>query len=169
MERRGGFMLQRILAGSRYLIVIAVIGSFLTSMVILIYAGLGVITLIYNVFTHFTFTEAKGKYLVIECIELIDLFLLGAILYIVALGLYELFINENLPTPKWLVVTNLDDLKGTLLGVIVVLLAVTFLANVVNWNGSTAIVALGVAIGLVLFALGYLISQSFKPRPSKED
>jgi hypothetical protein len=42
-------------------------------------------------------------------------------------------------------------------------LAVTFLANVVNWNGSTAILALGVAIGIVLFALGYLISQSFRP------
>jgi uncharacterized membrane protein YqhA len=155
-------MLQRVLASSRYLIIIAILGSFLASAIVLIYAGLGVLTLIGNVFTHFFFTEQEGKHLAIECIELIDLFLLGTILYIVALGLYELFINEHLPTPRWLSITNLDDLKGTLLGVVVVLLAVTFLSNVVSWNGSNTILALGLAVGLVLFALGYLISRSFK-------
>ncbi len=41
--------------------------------------------------------------------------------------------------PHWLVITDLDDLKGKLLGVITVLLAVTFLGDVVTWDGSKGI------------------------------
>jgi uncharacterized membrane protein YqhA len=155
-------MLQRILAGSRYLVIIAVIGSFLASLAVLVYGGVTVLGIVFNVFTHGTFTAAGGKDLAIECIELIDLFLLGIVLDIIALGLYELFIDERLPMPSWLVITDLDDLKAKLLGVITVLLAVTFLANVVTWNGNVNILALGVAVGLVLFALAYFTSRNTK-------
>jgi uncharacterized membrane protein YqhA len=155
-------MLQRILSGSRYLIAIAVIGSFLTSVAILVYGGVRSLAIVFDVFTHGTFTDDGAKHLSIESIELIDLFFLGTVLYIIALSLYELFINEHLPMPSWLVVTNLDDLKSKLLGVIIVLLAVTFLANVVTWNGSVNILALGVAVGVVLFSLAYLTKKTTK-------
>jgi uncharacterized membrane protein YqhA len=45
------------------------------------------------------------------------------------------------------------------IGVVVVLLAVTFLGFVVTWNGNSNILALGIAVGLVLLALGYLLGQ----------
>lgn len=135
-------MLRRILAGSRYLVLIAVFGSFLASVLVLIYGGLAVVSIILEVLAHATFTVEGSKGLAVACIEVIDLFLLGTVLYIVALGLYELFIDEHLPTPSWLVITTLDDLKSKLLGVIIVLLAVTFLAAVVTWDGSMTIVAL---------------------------
>ncbi len=160
-------MLRRMLAGSRYLVLIAVIGSFLASIIILLYGGLTVVGIGFEVVTHATFTPAGAKPLAVECIEVIDLFLLGTVLYIVALGLYELFIDASLPTPPWLVIADLDDLKAKLIGVIIVLLAVTFLANVVTWDGSPTILALGVAVGLVLFALGYL-SRGSKGRRGEE-
>jgi len=161
-------MLQRILSGSRYLVAIAVIGSFLTSVAILVYGGVRSLSIVFDVFTHGTFTDDGAKHLSIESIELIDLFFLGTVLYIIALSLYELFINEHLPMPSWLVVTNLDDLKSKLLGVITVLLAVTFLANVVTWNGNVNILALGVAVGVVLFALAYLTRKTTKAHPLEE-
>ncbi len=76
--------------------------------------------------------------------------------------LIVIFIDESLPTPKWLMITSLDDLKTRLLGVVVVLLAVTFLGEEVNWNGSNNIVAVGIAVGLVLFALGFILRQGFE-------
>lgn len=152
-------MLRRILAGSRYLVVIAVIGSFVASLVVLVYGGLTALSIGFDAFSHGTFNVDGARHLSVEAIEVIDLLLLGTVLYIVALGLYELFIDETLPTPSWLVITTLDDLKAKLTGVIVVLLAVTFLAEVVNWNGSNNILFLGGAVGLVLFALGYILSQ----------
>lgn len=155
-------MLRRILASSRYLVVIAVIGSFLASLVVLVYGGLTVLSIGLDAFSHGAFNVNGAKHLSVEFIEVIDLLLLGTVLYIIALGLYELFIDETLPTPSWLVITTLDDLKAKLTGVIIVLLAVTFLAEVVNWDGSSNILYLGVAVGLVLFALGYVLTQSAK-------
>ncbi len=155
-------MLRRILAGSRYLVIIAVIGSFLASVTVLIYGDIAVFGIIFDVVTHGVFTAAESKHLSVESVEVIDLFLLGTVLYIVALGLYELFIDERLPTPSWLVITSLDDLKAKIIGVIIVLLAVTFLAEVVSWNGNTNILYLGLAVGLVLFALGYILNLNNK-------
>jgi uncharacterized membrane protein YqhA len=149
-------MLRNILARSRYLLVIAIISIFLASIAVFIYGGVMVISIIPGAFSH-AFTVDGAKHLEIEAIELIDLFLLGAVLYITSLGLYELFIDEGLPMPHWLVVTSLDDLKERLIGVIIVLLAVTFLGYVVDWDGSISILELGAAIGIVIFALAFLL------------
>src|SRR2546430_666113 len=85
---------------------------------------------------------------------MIDLFLLGTVLYIVALGLYELFIDDRLPMPAWLLIQDLDDLKNKLIGVVIVLLGVTFLGKVVTWDGDRNILFFGGASALVIIALG---------------
>lgn len=162
-------MLRRILTESRYLIIIAVLSSLLTSIILLVYGGVTVVSIGIEAITHGAFTITEAKNLAVECIQVIDLFLLATVLYIVAIGLYELFINPNLPVLPWLVVTNLDELKAKLLGVVTVLLAVTFLSSVVTWDSKTnTILALGVAVGLVLFALGYLISLGGKSNHTKK-
>jgi len=51
--------------------------------------------------------------------------------------------------------------------VIIVLLAVTFLGFVVTWDGNVTIVALGIAVGLVIFSLGYLLSTTYKTHRTK--
>lgn len=153
-------MLRRILSGSRYFVIIAVLATFLASVSILIYGGITVLSIIYDMFAHGQFTTTEAKHLAVEFIELIDLFLLGTVLYIIALGLYELFIDDKLSMPPWLVITSLDDLKGKLIGVVIVLLAVTFLGAVVNWDNSPTILALGISTGLVLLALGYILTRS---------
>lgn len=153
-------MLRRILAGSRFLVIIAVLGSFLAAIAILVYGGATVIGIIIDIFGHGLFTSQGSKQLALECIEVIDLFLLGTVLYIIALGLYELFI-QSLPMPSWLEIRSLDDLKSKLIGVVIVMLAVTFLGEVVSWDGTTTILALGFAVGIVLFALGFYLNVGF--------
>jgi uncharacterized membrane protein YqhA len=98
----------------------------------------------------------RAKNLSIEFIELVDLFLLGTVLYLVAIGLYELFIDPDLPTPEWLHVESLDDLKSKLIAVIVVLLGVTFLGSAVSWKGCHDILYFGLAIAAVLVPLTVL-------------
>jgi uncharacterized membrane protein YqhA len=155
-------MMQRILNGSRYMIIIAVIGAFLAAAIVLIYGGLTVAGIIIDVFVHHIFTTDGAKHLAIEAIEIIDLFLLETILYIVAIGLYDLFIDDHPSMPHWLEIFSLDDLKEKLIGVVIVLLAVTFLGDVVNWDGSNSILSLGIAVGLVLLVLSLILSRVFK-------
>ncbi len=156
-------MFRYLFAVSRYLIFIPVIGSFLASVLILVFGLLDVLRIGYRAVTQALFTHTfDAKHIAVESIEIIDLFLLGTVLYIIALGLYALFIDSDLPMPVWLVIHTLDDLKVKLLEIVVVLLAVTFLSNIVSWNGNLSILALGLAVGLVLLALGYLLSRSFR-------
>ncbi|HEU0114128.1 MAG TPA: YqhA family protein, partial [Thermomicrobiales bacterium] len=107
---------------------------------------------------HREFTAHDVEHTAVECIQLIDVFLLGTVLYIVALGLYELFIDPGLPVPVWLKITDLDELKEKLIGVVVVLLGVAFLGEVVSWQNDPAILALGVAVAAVIAALSLVFA-----------
>jgi uncharacterized membrane protein YqhA len=155
-------VLKNILSGSRYLVIIAVFGTLVASILVLGYGAITVVSVVITIFfVHNIFTTDEVKIVAVSSVELIDLFLLSTILYIISLGLYGLFIDATLPLPGWLSIADLDDLKGRILGVIMVLLAISFLGYVVEWHfGDYSILALGIAIGLVLFALGFLLSSS---------
>jgi uncharacterized membrane protein YqhA len=151
-------VVRRILASSRYFIVVAVVGSFVASAAALVYGGLATAKVVLQTFGSGEFSGKGVKLLAVELVTIIDLFLLGTVLYIVAVGLYELFVDPGLPMPAWLRISTLDDLKERLLGVVVVLLAVTFLGSAVTWDGSANILALGLAVGLVLGVVSMTIA-----------
>jgi len=142
--------ISRILSWSRYFIIMAVLGSFIASAAAMTYGGLATVQIVLTTFYTPEFSQKGAKLLSVDLVTMIDLFLLGTVLYIVAIGLYELFIDPTLPMPAWLRIATLDDLKERLLGVVAVLLAVTFLGSAVTWDGTTAILSLGLAIGVVL-------------------
>jgi uncharacterized membrane protein YqhA len=143
-------LVRQLLSSSRYFIIVAVVGSFLASATALLYGGLATAVIVLNTFRSLSFTASGAKVLSVDLVTMIDLFLIGTVLYIIAVGLYELFIDPGLPMPRWLKITTLDDLKERLLGVVGVLLAVTFLGSAVTWNGSTDILSLGIAVAAVL-------------------
>ena len=63
-------------------------------------------------------------------IEMIDLYLIGLVLIIFALGLYQLFIDPDLFLPEWLNTPSLDTLKERLMVIVIVLLPIIFLGHV---------------------------------------
>jgi uncharacterized membrane protein YqhA len=157
VEAEGRSLVRTILASSRFFIAIAVLASFVSAIALIVYCGVVVLDATRDAFTgHFTPEGAKD--LAVEFIEMIDFFLLGTVLYIVALGLYELFVDDQLPMPGWLRIHDLDDLKDKLMGVVIVLLGVTFLGRVVTWDGSNNILYFGTAIALVILALGAFLA-----------
>jgi uncharacterized membrane protein YqhA len=154
-------MVNKILSGTRYLLAIAVVISLLAAIALLIIAGVETIQIIIKAFS--TTLDAKAvKLLAVTFIEVIDILLLGTVFYITSLGIYELFIDENLPTPSWLHITDLDDLKSKLLSVIVVMLSVTFLAQVVNWDGVRNLLFMGIAVAAVIIAITFFIFWRIK-------
>jgi len=145
--------MRRILASSRYFIAFAVLGTFVAAIVLLVFGTLLAFDVALDGMFEEGLTEDTAKHLSVQFIEIIDIFLLATVLYIIALGLYSLFIDDDLPIPKWLQISTLDDLKEKLVSVVSVLLGVTFLGQVVDWDGSDDIVELGGAIALVIIAL----------------
>jgi len=149
-------MINKIISNSRYIILIAVISAFLASVTLLVVAGIETVQLVINSFTQ-GLDGKSVKLLAILFIDVIDILLLGTVFYIIAMGLYELFIDEKLPTLSWLHITQLDDLKSRLIGVVVVILAVIFLGQVVNWTEGSDILFLGAAIALVIVAITFFL------------
>ena len=99
----------------------------------------------------------------IEAIQLIDLYLVAVVMYLISLGLFELFIDDRLDLPDWLEIHDIDNLKEILVSVIIVVMAVYFLSVVLSWDkGDTSIRYLGGAIAVTILALTYFISQKAK-------
>lgn len=151
------YWMSRLFDLSPSMIILAVIGSLLAAFTLIIYGFLRVLAVIWDLISARDLTDAREEQLSIEFIELIDVFLIGVILLIVALGLYQLFIDEKSTLPSWLRIRNLDQLKHRVIGVICVVLGVNFLSNVAEWTGGRDILYLGAAIGIVLVALVLLL------------
>lgn len=155
-------MIRKLLEKSRYLILIAIAGSFLAATTLLFYGGAELVLLVGQTLIDAQFSAKGAKALALACIEIVDLFLLGTVFYIVALGLYELFIDEHLQVPAWLEIHDLDGLKNKLVGVVVVVLAVLFLGQVVTWDGERDLFGFGAAIALVIAALTWFLGLKGK-------
>jgi uncharacterized membrane protein YqhA len=147
----------RVVVGSRYLTIIAVIGSFLASITVQVYGLIRAVVNAYDAFIGRDYSDEAAKALLVDAVSTIDLFLLGTILFVFALGFYQLFIEEVPGIPRALYVQSLGDLKAKLTGVVIVALVVAFLGQAVEWDGqNVAIAALGIGIGVVIFSLGFV-------------
>lgn len=143
--------MKRLLESSRMIIMLGIVGTFISALALFLFGMAGVLYAVFDAITASSpLVQDNLKQLSINLIQTIDIFLLATVLYIIALGLYELFIDDALDLPKWLVVHTLDDLKARLLGVVAVILPVTFLGFLVDWKSGQDILWVGLAIALVM-------------------
>jgi uncharacterized membrane protein YqhA len=155
MARTAESRVERVLAASLRLVIIAV--------VILVLAALGAFVYGTAVFIHSVGSVISHPFPVGSQIGLflldVDLFLIGATLLIAAVGLYELFIrevrtgNNALPIPAWLEMRDLDDLKGRVVGIIVVVLSVGFVEIALDYPNGQQVLELGGGVASVIVAL----------------
>jgi uncharacterized membrane protein YqhA len=153
----------KLLANSRYVVFIAVVGLLLASIAVYVYSGILTINVIIESFQH-SFDPEQARAFSSELIEVIDLFLLGTVLFMTSVGLYELFVDPKIPIPEWLSVANLDQLKFNLVAVIIVMLMVLFLgaaAEAADFENGVDLLYYGGGIALVILAgsLAVLIFQ----------
>jgi uncharacterized membrane protein YqhA len=92
---------------------------------------------------------------IVEVVEFVHTFLVGTVLYITAVGLYQLFIQE-IKFPAWLKIDSTEELETNLIGVTVVVLAVNFM-SVAFIGGTENLLPYGAGIALPIAALGLFI------------
>ena len=152
----------RLFSSSRYFAIFAVIGSFLSAVTLYIYGALVVVHLIWDTLVEYRISVAGVKHLQVVFIEMTDVFLLGTVLFIVAFGLYQLFLQPDLPVPAWLKIHDLDQITVRLVEVVGVLLSVTFLAFAVEEAVGTSLLEFGVSVAIVIAALSLLLVVSHR-------
>jgi uncharacterized membrane protein YqhA len=157
----------RLFSSSRYFAAFAVLGTFLAAVTLYVYGTLVVIQLIWSTIAEYRISVEGVKHLQVVFIEMTDVFLLGTVLFIVAFGLYQLFIQPDLPLPSWLKIQNLDQFTERLIEVVGVLLSVTFLAFAVEGLREATLVEFGASVAVVIAALSLLLVVTHR-RPADQ-
>ncbi len=162
-------MFKNLLSNSRYLIIIAVIGSLISATTLLLHGSWKILKYIWELVQHGVIDGKGDKGVILAFIEAIDEYLLATVIYIISAGLYELFIDADIKMPKWLEINNLDDLKNKLIDVVIVVMAVLFLGQLVSWDGERDLLGYGVATGLVISALTFFRIYKVKEEKPKQE
>ena len=159
-------MLRKLLEAGRFLLVLPVIGSLLLTAAVVV-MGLGLILVRgWDLVGSPEFKDKPAKVLSVSVIQAIDLFLVGAIGYITAVGIYKLFISQKEEQLlKRIKIENLADLENKIIGVVVAALAVTFLGKAAEAPDAQTILHAGVGISLVIGAL--CLFTKFQRRPDE--
>ncbi|MBX3521456.1 MAG: YqhA family protein [Xanthobacteraceae bacterium] len=149
---------------ARGTMLIAIVATFLIATALLLHALYDV----YDAVKLLLQTKTDGKKLTLAAIEAIDAFLLVTVLHIVAIGLYQLYIQDEIPVPKWVKVETIDDLKTTLSGVVILVLAVFFLGRAIVGDASQNLLLMGGGIAAVILALTvFMFMQHHKKQSEK--
>jgi uncharacterized membrane protein YqhA len=157
-------MMRRALLSSRYIVIIAVAGTFVGSLALLVYEAIVVAETVIEIIREGAVSSKAAKVLAVRLIEAVDVFLIAIALFIISLGLYSLFVDDTLPLPRWLEVHSLDDLKENLVSVVIAVLAVLFLREAVAWEGGRDLLPFGAAIALVVAALTFFLMRKVQPK-----
>lgn len=99
-------------------------------------------------------SNLTGNTVSANVILIVDVHLLSVIQYVMAVGLYELFIGE-LTLPAWLKIKSIDQLKAKLASVIILILAVKFTEKAIEWKNSLEILYLGISIAIIIGVLTF--------------
>lgn len=150
-------MLRRLLAATRYLVLIPIVGIFIAACGLMVYEGFVLIAAFVDLIDAGAPPAADAKKLAVGLIQIVDIFLIATAMYIISINLYTLFIDDALPLPRWLAVQDLEAVKSNLISVVIAVLAVLFLREAVAWDGEREILGFGAALGIVIFALGLFL------------
>jgi len=151
------FWLRCIFLLSRFLVLIAITSLLLTSIIVFITGLADFVRVVLYIMDDGLFSGEIGKVISVGVIEMIDLYLIGLVLIIFALGLYQLFIDPDLELPEWLNTPSLDTLKERLMVLVLVLLPIIFLGHVSSSKDGFFIAQIGIGIALVMIAIGYIL------------
>lgn len=146
--------MQRLLNQARYLVLIAVVGLMATTVFSFLWAVVKTAKLVEAV-ADGGWSEDTN---IAGLLEVIDMYLLAIVQLIVAIGLYELFIGD-LDVPDWLEVSSLDDLKKSLIDVLIVLVAIKGVEKLTTKGEPMDVLVQVGAVALLIVALTFFRSM----------
>ena len=140
--------MKKLLETSKYSILVIVVVSLVATVLAVIWGVYEAALAIYNLISQYKSASTT----IVSFIQLMDIFLLVAVLYIFTVAMYELFIGE-LDLPKWLVIHNFDELKTILSNLIILIGAVSFLKYFIERNDPISTLLYGLTVGIVSYVL----------------
>ncbi|MBN8594577.1 MAG: YqhA family protein [Anaerolineae bacterium] len=141
-------MIKSLLESSRHLILVIVLASLVLTVVAIGWALWETVQLVITVVTQYKGVSST----LVGFVQLLDVYLVVAVLYIFTVALYELFIDD-LNLPGWLQLHNFDELKTVISNMVVLIAAVSFLKLFLEKTDPLATLLYGLALTVVAMAL----------------
>lgn len=180
IERR----FEALLWNSRLIVLVAVVASLVVSIAMFFVATVDVIGLVSHLGAYADFhlaPEARAELratTVTHVVEVVDGYLLAAIMLIFALGLYELFVSRievaegSEFASRLLLIRSMDDLKSRLAKVVLLILVVKFFEYALQIDIRTPLDLLYLALGTLLVSAALWLShgkEGAHPHPHADD
>jgi uncharacterized membrane protein YqhA len=143
-------MLKKLLERGGLVVIVPVITLFISAILCGLYGAYLAVETIIGFFTNPEYRDATV--LALRFFSDIDVFLLSIVLYIFALGLYELFIGK-LNVPPWLSIETVDELKAKLASVLILFVAIAYVKLLVGWQNAVETLLFGAATGILIAVL----------------
>ena len=109
----------RFLTGTRFLLILAITGLAIVAAFFFVFGNIGLIRLLVEFFfaalgvAHHP-VEMDRAQIIFDIVEFVHLFLVGTVLYITAIGLYQLF-DQEIKFHNWLRIDSTEELKTSLI------------------------------------------------------
>jgi len=173
IERR----FEAFLWNSRLVVLVAVVASVIVSCAMFFVATIDVVELVRHLGAYADFHLAPEARMALRAatvthvVEVVDGYLLAAIMLIFALGLYELFVSRieaaegSEFASRLLLIRSMDDLKNRLAKVVLLILVVKFFEYALQISIESAVELLYLALGTLLVSGALWLSHSKESVP----
>lgn len=128
----------------KYIVLIAVFALMVAAAATFLWGGAKTINFLLILFNN----NSDESLITLYLLEVVDTFLIGTVLFIFSIGLYDLFIYK-LDLPEWLLIDNLSKLKAKLSDVIILFMAVKFLKRLIDGKSAIDTLYVGLAVAVV--------------------
>jgi len=170
---------ERLLWGSRLIVLLAVVASLVVAIGMFFVSTVDVIGLVGHM-AHYPAAHGAERVelrstIVAHVVEVVDGYLLAAIMLIFSLGLYELFISRieaaegSEFAARVLLIQSLDDLKDRLAKVVLLILVVKFFEYALQLSFKTPLDLLYLSVGILLVSAALYLTKGKEPKPYQAD
>ena len=147
--------LRKVLESSRLLVAVAVVGMLATSVATFGWSVARTVLFVSELFDG----KWRSDIQVVSLLKVIDTYLLAVVQLIIAIGLYELFVGE-LNVPGWLKIESIDDLKKSIIDILVVFIGVKGIEGLLKQETPLkALTFVGAAASLILVLTLFRIAK----------
>lgn len=137
---------------SRAIVVVAVIAVMLAAFSLFMLGAWLALTIIWEAWAEVFRAEVGTAELIVRFLEIVTVMLKAVFFYLIGVGLYSLFISP-LNVTVALGVETLNDLETKIISVIIVIMAVDFLEQFIEFSSATNVLQAAAALGIAVAAL----------------
>jgi uncharacterized membrane protein YqhA len=157
----------RLFGATRYVMTVAVLAVFVGATVLLVVGIIEMGSAVLHAISPDQSSGTESVSLRVAVIEAVDVILVATVLFVIAFGLYQLFVDPTLRStlPAWLQISAIGNLEVRLAGMVITVLSIIAMTRALEPHGEASASGIGFEIAAVIAAISLFLYQESKHHP----